>query len=290
MVDLICPLCGGDQKEKYFSEKSYDVMRCITCGLFYISPYGIDVHQKVSTYDYDDLQIIDPKSSYYASKIFYKTKYLSYILDECVGAKSILDIGCGTGALLEFLYKSNPKIVRIGIELNKRRAEYARTTANCEIYQVPIEKFSYNGKFDVITMINVLSHIPSFDDLFKSIHNLLARDGKLILKVGEITVDVKKGAVFDWGIPDHLHFLGMNTIQYICSKFGFKIIRHEKQLLSAELFSRDRWLAPGRSSTRNFIKRLVVMTPFALLILRKLYEMRYGKEIWSSFLVLSPLY
>ena len=289
MKNAICPLCSSIESEKCFSERNYDVFACKTCELFFIHPYGTDVHKKVSTYDYDNLRILDPMRHHIASKIYFKTKYLSYIENECASAKSILDVGCGTGALLELLYEINPNIQRVGIELNAERAEFAKRVAKCEIYQVPIENFSYVGKFDLVTMINVLSHIPSFENLFSSIRNLLAIDGKLILKVSEMTADVKKDAVFDWGIPDHLHFLGMNTINFICNKYGFKVIRHERRRLSTDLFSRSRWIAPGRSSIRNVVKRAVTLTPFALPILRRLYDVRHGNKIWSSFVVILPL-
>ena len=220
-------------------------------------------------------------------------KFLSDVIEkeiESVSTKSInvLDVGCGTGALLELLNNINPDMRRIGIELNAERAKFAKRVAKCEIYQVPIEKFSYESKFDVITIINVLSHIPSFDDLFTSIHKLIAKNGKIILKVGEMAIDVKKDAVFDWGIPDHLHFLGTNTLQFICNKYDFKIIRHDKQMLSNDLFSRRRWNTQGRNSFRNCLKRLVVLTPFALSAIRKIHEIRHGNKIFSSFVVISP--
>lgn len=288
MNNAVCPLCGRQENEKCFSERNYDVLACKKCELFFIHPYGSDVHERVSSYDYDNLEILDPARFHVSSKSYYKKKYLSYIKNECTTAKSILDVGCGTGALLELLHDENPNIRRVGIELNAGRAEFAKRVANCKIYQVPIEKFVYDGKFDVITMINVLSHIPSFDNLFISIRNLIAPDGKLILKVGEMATDVKKDAVFDWGIPDHLHFLGIDTMQFICGKYGFKIISHERQPVSADLFSFSRMITPGRSSIRNIAKRVVALTPFALLILRTLYDIRHGNKIYSSFIVISP--
>ena len=288
MKEAICPLCGSNKSERRFSEREYDVFVCQTCELFFIHPYGKDVHEKVSTYDYDNLKIIDSDRHYVSSKRYYTSKYFSYIASECKDAKSLLDVGCGTGALLELLNNINPDMRRIGIELNAERAKFAKRVAKCEIYQVPIEKFSYESKFDVITIINVLSHIPSFDDLFTSIHKLIAKNGKIILKVGEMAIDVKKDAVFDWGIPDHLHFLGTNTLQFICNKYDFKIIRHDQQMLSNDLFSRRRWNTQGRNSFRNMLKRLVVLTPFALSAIRKIHEIRHGNKIFSSFVVISP--
>ncbi len=288
LKDPVCPLCRRRDSRFCFSERDYELLSCQFCGLFFINPYPEEniFHNKVSEYSYKTLRIIGSERHYSASKYLYRS-YLHRIEQECKDAESILDVGCGTGYLLEHL-GNDLNIHRVGIELNSHRAEFAEHVANCEIYQVPLERFEYHQKFDVITMINVLSHIPSFDSLFYALRSLLADNGKLILKVGEMTRDVQKDAVFDWGIPDHLHFLGMNTLYFICEKYGFKTLLHDKQPLSKELFTRSRWNAPGRSIIRNTVKRLVAFTPLALQILAYLYDLRYGRKIYSSFIVLTP--
>jgi SAM-dependent methyltransferase len=286
MTKAACPLCGAQENARRFSERHHDVLVCGNCGLHFIHPYRGDAHEEVPPYDYDRLKFIDPARHYASSKSYYKRKYLSYVVSECGTAQSILDIGCGTGALLELLHDENPNIRMVGIELNKERAEFAESVCHCDVYQVGVEEFNYDGRFDVITMINVLSHIPSFDGLFASIRKLLATDGKVILKVGELTDDVRKGAMFDWCIPDHLHFLGVDTIRFICAKYGFRVIGHEREPFSADLFAVRRWLAPGRSAIRSTVKRAVALTPFALWMLRKLYDVRYGGEAFSSFIVI----
>ena len=288
MNNTECPLCGGQENKKCFSERRHDFLSCSNCGLFFIDPYGADAHEKVPEYNYDDLQIIKPEKFHISSTNYYKRLLLSRIKEECANAKSILDVGCGTGALLALLKNERPDMRRVGVELNTERFEFAKKSAECEIYQIPLEKFSYDSKFDVITMINVLSHIPSFDSLFDSIHNLLSADGKFILKVGEMEADVEKNAIFDWGIPDHLHFLGIHTMDYICEKYGFKIIHHDRRPLSEDMFSFGRWYSPGRSSVRNLAKRIIALTPFALRGLRILYNMKHGEKIYSSFIVVSP--
>jgi len=284
----VCKLCGNPSSDFIFSVKQYDVLACKECGLFYINPYPEEssAHSKVKEYSYNDLDIADAKTNYQASSMLLE-RYFERIWDECRNATSLLDVGCGTGNLLELIHKhSNLRCV--GIELNSNRAQYARRVANCDIYQIPIEDFKSESKFDVITIINVLSHIPSFDHLFLSLHSLLAPQGKLIIKVGEMTNSVNKKAIFDWGIPDHLHFLGLNTIQFLAKKYNFSVIRHERVPLSQELFSKSRWRAEGRSMARNIVKKVILRIPFALQVLASTYDLIYGKEVFSSFIVMSP--
>lgn len=196
MNNVVCPLCGTQENIKAFQENNYAVLTCKNCGLFFIQPYSNNVHEKVTNYAYENLEMLGTARHYVSSKSGYKNKYYSFIKQECMSAKAILGVGCGTGALFELIHDDFPDMKRVGIELNAGRAEFAKTVAKCEIFQVPIEKFSLEGKFDVITMINVLSHIPSFDDLFTSIRKLLLPGGKLIIKVSEMEFDVKKSRIF----------------------------------------------------------------------------------------------
>lgn len=284
-----CPLCKSQDNEERFLERGYTVFVCHVCGLFFINPYPEigEVQHRVSEYEYDEIEILDVTKHYLAEVQFYQ-RYFPLISQECTEAKSILDVGCGTGHLLERL-SIYPGLYRVGIELNAARAERARKVATCEIFQVPIEEFSSERKYDVITMINVLSHIPSFDRLFNSIHSLLQEGGKLILKTGEMRRDVRRSDVFDWGIPGHMHFLGLTTIDFICSKYGFRVCRHLRVPYSDELFLPSRWKTPGRSRVRDMVKQIVVHIPFALPILARLYSMTHGNRLFSSFIVLASL-
>ncbi|NOZ73040.1 MAG: methyltransferase domain-containing protein [Chloroflexi bacterium] len=292
MVDfpepILCPLCGGRESASRFTDRGYDVRQCRSCELFFIHPYPHDVdaiHETVTDYDYEDLNVIGPERHYRASQYTYRLIYPS-VREYCRGASSVLDVGCGSGYLLERLAEF-PELHRVGIELNTARAVYARRVACCEIFQAPVEAFQYDRRFDVITLINVLSHISSFDELFHALRELLSENGKLIIKAGEMGLHIEKGAVFDWGVPSHMHFLGLNTMQTIADKYGFVLVEHQRTPYSQEFFSKQRWLAPGRSQLRNAVKKVIAHTPYALNTLAKRYDRRFGSQLHSSLFVLS---
>jgi len=283
-----CPLCGGQENRKCFSERGHDVLVCRTCELFFIDPYYNDAQEKMQTRVYGTLNTQGPARHHAASQ-WTLQRYFPAIERWFTGAQSVLDIGCGPGNLLKLLGERMPHLRRVGVELDAERAAFARASAHCEVYEMPVEHFTSPGRFEVITMIDVLSHISSIGALFAALRRLLAADGKLILKVGEMTPEVKKDAIYDWGIPDHLHFLGMHTIDHLCHKYGFTVVSHDRRLLSEELFSFGRWWGPGRNSARNVVKKVVAVTPFALSTLRRVYNRRHGTSVFSSLIVMSPL-
>ena len=288
MPEPNCPLCDSNDNQKRFATNGYDVLSCNVCELLFISPYPSNIKARYATVSdegFSEMDVIGPQKHYLASQKYYG-RIFPLIEQECKAARSVLDVGCGTGYLLQLMGKY-PDMRRVGIELNSARAQFAQNKASCEIHQTPIEEFSADTKFDVIILINVLSHIPSFDRLFGAIHSLLSENGKVIFKVGEVCKDVQKGSIFDWGVPDHVHFLGLNTMDFICRKYGFAISAHRRIPLSEELFTPTRFKTHGRSLIRNIVKVSLAYTPLALWILKKAYEIRYGKMVYSSFIVLT---
>ena len=122
---------------------------------------------------------------HYQSNIRYYERFFPLVSQECEGASSLLDVGYGTGRLLELCGRL-PGLDRVGIELNRDRAQFAREKAQCEIVEVPIQAFQPGRSFDVITLMNLFSHVPDLDGFFAAVKGLLSDQGKVILKVGEL--------------------------------------------------------------------------------------------------------
>ena len=229
---------------------------------------------------------IDPQNQSLYETQFYK-KYFDKIRAFITEKSCVLDIGCGVGTFLKLV--SSYAETSVGIELNPERLAYARKQTQCDIYQESIEIFKFQQKFDVILLSNVFSHIDLNKDPFQDIVNNLKPSGKLILITGELDSKVKKGSIFDWGLPEHRQFLGLKTMDYFCQKYQLKIVKHDRKLMSDELFSKEYFLSPGRSSLRNILKKVIVSIPFGLLGLKTCYDLVKGKYVYSSFICLEKL-
>ncbi|MGH9733181.1 MAG: class I SAM-dependent methyltransferase [Candidatus Acidiferrales bacterium] len=241
---------------------------------------------RVSSNVHADIQILDCASRYRGERLYYD-RHFDSIASECEGARSILDVGCGTGHLLERLSQRRD-LYRAGIELNPQAAAFARRISGCEIVEMPLEEFRTNRQFDVITMINVFSHVPSFDGMFTSLFAALRPGGKLILRTSEMGSNVSRWNQAHWGIPDDLHFMGLRTLHFICAKYGFAVVRHERIPFEDELFRRSRWQQTGRSRALNLVKRAALKLPGFLPVARHTYAAILGKRLFVSLIVLKP--
>lgn len=104
-------------------------------------------------------------------RLYYGYEYLSYIqyvLNKIsiLNFNSLLDVGCGDGRFLFEVYKLFPTRELAGIDISQRAIAYARAfNPSCkfiigDIIDKPDFGVRGSGAFDVITLIDVLEHIP----------------------------------------------------------------------------------------------------------------------------------
>lgn len=283
-----CPLCERRENEKAFSDNNCELRACAVCGLFFVHPYprSYKRHGDVMAGKLEGIELLDCERRYAGEQLYYD-RHFATIDEECRGAKSILDVGCGTGQLLE-RFSTRRDVRRMGIELNAQAAEFARRVAGCQIAEVPFEEFRAPVRFDVIIMINVFSHIPSFEGLFGTLRNALNPGGKVILRTSEMSRNVSRWNQSHWGIPDDLHFLGLETLHFLCRQYGFEVRRHVRVPFEDELFLRSRWQQMGRRSPLNAVKKIGIRIPGALKAMKSVYRSVLGERMFVSFIVLSP--
>lgn len=137
---------------------------------------------------------------------------------------TVLEVGCGCGAISGFLCKKANRVV--GIELSKRRsiinAYRNKDCDNLEIYIGNFKNIELNEKFDYVTLIGVLEYSPNyiggdqpFETMINSIKKYLKPEGKIL-----IAIENKMGLKYLNGAKeDHVgkSFIGMEDYRYISS-------------------------------------------------------------------------
>lgn len=96
-------------------------------------------------------------------------------------SKSLLDVGCGVGA---FLWNIKGKVsVAIGVEPNKREAEYAEEKTGYKVIHGTIDDVPEEEAFDIITMFQTLEHIEDPVAYLIKVKQHLKPDGTIIIEV-----------------------------------------------------------------------------------------------------------
>ncbi|MEV5027351.1 methyltransferase domain-containing protein [Paenibacillus sp. LPE1-1-1.1] len=150
---------------------------------------------------------------------------------------SVLEIGCGCGAMTRYMAENAGKVV--AVEGSKRRASIAAARCadltNVSIYCDNFVLFEETEKFDVVTLIGVLEYAPSFVEGNDPVRLLLQRAKQFLKPNGVLLVAIENRLglkYFNGAAEDHTGklFDGLNDFYAATG-----VITYGKKELSSKL-------------------------------------------------------
>lgn len=140
--------------------------------------------------------------------------------------KTVLDFGCGEGALLPTLSKISDKVY--GIDMNAKAAKQIvemYKLSNVDIINADINNYKFDISFDAVICADVLEHFKDLSVPISYIRNVLNRKGNLLISVpSENFLYVVGRAVFGFTKPEDHYHASKDIIKFI-TKNGFKLIK-----------------------------------------------------------------
>jgi 2-polyprenyl-3-methyl-5-hydroxy-6-metoxy-1,4-benzoquinol methylase len=149
--------------------------------------------------------------------------------------RSVCDIGCGTGDFLQYI--TTHGWTGIGVEPNQNGAESSLASGRLKIFHLTLDEFitsktEYHHKFDAITLMNVLEHVPNPKKILEQVKDLLnPHHGVICIRVPNdfnVLQDFarKKVSSGAWwvAIPDHINYFSKDSLSSLFSSVGFKTI------------------------------------------------------------------
>ena len=168
--------------------------------------------------------------------VYYDALNISLIKYIPKDSKSILDIGCGSGALGKFIKENiNPKASITGITYSENEAVTARERLNSVIV-ADLNTFDFNtlGKFDLIICSHILEHLFNPSSILNSLQGNLTPAGKILIALPNILYwkqrmkfikghfkYSKGGGLMD---DTHFRFFDWTTAQDLIKENNFNII------------------------------------------------------------------
>ncbi len=228
-ISIICPFCNRLEGREWTRESNYTVVRCESCRLLFVSP--MPTEEKIDSAVRTGLHssnVPNPnvRSRRNAKKIVIYRKIFEAMFPHLIcSAKPItwIDVGSGYGETLQAIQMIVPRysIVK-GIEPMKHKAESA-AGLGLDV----TNDYLKHGQFqaDVISLIDIYSHVPNFWSLLESIKSNLKPSGEFFIESGNLA-DLNNREEFfgELGVPDHLVFAGEAHFLKYLETSGFEVL------------------------------------------------------------------
>ena len=243
MKEAHCTICNSDKSTPLFATRdftgeipgTFNILSCKTCRFVYTNPqiekedfknYYTDNHYVRAVRGF-----VDPVEQRRLNNV-YKTRYnfIKHFKED----GTLLDVGTGDGLFLSFIKDKGWAVV--GIEPSQIASNFAREKSQVTVYTGDLLDTQLEEKqFDVVTMWEVLEHLPDIREHLKRVHTLLREDGIYVASVPNFSSLQRLIFGRYWlglSVPSHLYHFTPSTLRKILDMNGFIDIKVYPSLIN----------------------------------------------------------
>lgn len=279
-----CYYCKSKKVIEYkFINKEFVLSLCKSCRLIFTNPQPPStLYTEINKGKYDSKE--EEKSYLGISKQIYKRaeKYVERVQKHKKNGK-YLDIGCSYGIYLQAAKKAG--FETYGVEVASKAVRYANTRLGLKVKQGTIEETRFaSNNFDVITLYDVLEHIPNMKKFLKEVNKILKFGGLLVIQCPNIESFAFKMLGQDWNwllVPNHLWHFSLQSMVQVLEDNGF-IINSNITWDSSYDFASN-WVTKlnlTRSNTslmQRVTRKIVYLVLYAFISLGSMIWTKYNK-------------
>jgi len=225
-----CAICGADAFSPLYKVKGFDIVQCTACTFVCVNPripnsslyamyaanYFNDGHDG---YGYEDYEL----TAHLRIKTF--NRWLQSIRPYLSHQKGpVLDIGCASGFFIDLLHQDHWDVE--AIELDKHMVEKVRQKG-FQVFDKPFEQFTSAKKYKLITMFDVLEHIPDLSTTFSKFEQLLDDDGIVVLITPDFDSRQRKifgKRWFQFKPKEHIQYFSPRTLQWALERHHLEMV------------------------------------------------------------------
>ena len=260
-----CPVCNSNKFSEWGRSNGFVIQQCQSCGLGMTTPFpGPDERAVLNQQTYPLNQRV---RTYQARRDYFEKRYRRQLSDINLFKQTgrLLDIGCNIGMFLNVARSAGFDVS--GVELNRECAEYARTNFGINVCSEPLEQAGFpDASFDVVTMYDVLEHVPDLHGILAGIHGILKPGGLLVVQspnLDSVMADMTKPNWSWLTPPDHLYHFTPDSLSSLLVQAGYKV-EMIKTWEPADAFCADVMQARlGDSMPARIVRKLIRLSGVA---------------------------
>ena len=232
-----CQVCGSSERTLKFEDAPYKDFTCSNCSFVYVSP-RLTGQALLDVYNETYWKSDNPKERGYAdyakeSALYLKTyrKRMKLVSKWLPKAGRILDVGCAAGYFLQVAQQHGHDVH--GVELSEAIAKQAIDSLGPErvfngfLDDAVAARNWQDQSFDLVTIWDVIEHVPEPQSLLASIKKLIKPGGKLLLETQNVDSKLANRLGKRWHHykhDEHLYHFNPSTISKLLSDCGYNVL------------------------------------------------------------------
>jgi ABC-type polysaccharide/polyol phosphate transport system ATPase subunit/SAM-dependent methyltransferase len=234
-----CPVCAGRVLSMSFEKEGMTHSECNSCKFVFLDPYP---REPVIKKLYSGRYYTNIRELFEAPRLLSggggtpfsaPIDLLNAIVAQCTEGRpkgDWLDVGGGIGAFAAHIATERPDWTVTLNEFNDRSIEIAQTIQNIKANRDDAAALAAkNSKFDVISFIAVLEHIPNPKMVIEAYTKLLKPGGRLVIVVPNFTnlsASVAKSSSSSAAPPFHVSLFNRSNIELLLRRTGMFATTH----------------------------------------------------------------
>ena len=228
MKPRACPVCGQADAAPLFSKDGYGMVRCTACSAVFVGedPAGIDFDALYGQAYYtggSDAVFADYVGQEAARRAHARRKLavLRHLPPRIARQGRLLDVGCAAGF---FLAEARAHYDVQGVELSTWSSAYARERLGLPVHTGTLQQAALpSNHFDVVTLWDVIEHVPDPVPLLQDAARVLKPGGRLVLTTGDWGSRYAERRGAQWHLmtpPWHLTMFSRATLALAAQRAG----------------------------------------------------------------------
>ena len=264
----VCPVCAGCGSTPLFERDGYPLVRCAGCSTVFVAsdPAAIDFETLYGESYYrggHDATFADYTGEEAARRRSARRHLLAmrWLQPGLPRRGRLLDVGCAAGF---FLAEARRWYEVQGVELSAWAAGYARERLGLPILTGTLQQAALPaGRFDLVTLWDVIEHVPDPVPLLAEAARVLAPQGRLVLTTGDWGSAYAQSRGVHWHLmtpPWHLTMFSRATLAEAARRAGLRVLHMASEGVAGDSsFWRSRpGLLLGRVLDRGDIMRVTL--------------------------------